>query len=52
MDCSNSSKYSRKNVMQIINCVIDSLVNENYEPFISQRPTLTNKPTNGLDLRF
>lgn len=42
MDCHNSSEYSRKEIMSIMNAVIEGTVSKNYKAFISVRPTLTD----------
>ncbi len=45
LDCSNSNRYSRENIMSVVDPIIDELVSSNYKPFVSHRPTM-------LDLRF
>ena len=42
LDCSNSNKYSRENVLTIIDYVIDNLVTKDYEPYIAKRPTMAD----------
>lgn len=40
VDCSNSSLWTRREILDIINHVIDQTVVSDYEPFISARPTM------------
>ncbi len=52
MDCSNASKYSREKIKGIVGNIIDNLVDKDYVPFVSQRPTLIDLKEKKNDLRF
>jgi FkbM family methyltransferase len=50
MDCGGANEYSRNNVLSIIDHVIDRLVDNAYEPFVSERPGMNDEGE--LDLRM
>ncbi len=42
MDCHNATQESRNEIMSIMDTVIEKIVDKQYKPFVSIRPTLTD----------